>query len=133
MAKDGRAEVEAMYENAGNGLKGTYIGYSTGAHQWLVALAQSENEIIQWIDNTILIGTVYAGNLEEERYLLEEPMSLIGYLRRDLDIYSIGGLNWAEDYAKICEVDQFTCDIYSIYEAVGGPNPHSTKSLDHFD
>ena len=86
MAKDGLAEVEAMYENAGNGLKGTYIGYSTGAHQWLVALAQSENEIIQWIDNTILIGTVYAGNLEEERYLLEEPMSLIGYLRRELDI-----------------------------------------------
>ena len=39
MAKDAIAEAEAMYEDAGNGLKGTYIGYAQGAHQWLVALS----------------------------------------------------------------------------------------------
>ena len=57
---------------------------------------------MQWIDNSVLIATVFQGNTDEEVDLSEQSMNEVGFFRNVLEIQAIGGPGWDNDLAIIC-------------------------------
>lgn len=53
MAQDVYANVEKMYENAGNDKKGVYIGNSQGTIQMTVALVEDEDRLVSKLSKVI--------------------------------------------------------------------------------
>ena len=128
MEWDVLANVQAMYENAGNDLKGYYFGYSKGSTQMMVALMHHEDTLDQYLERVVFIGpcTIVWGTDEVD--LSEKAMNKVSEYR-DAGVYAFHGPTYDEDIEVICEfVNRLKCRYFKNR----GLESFSMKDREHF-